>query len=236
MPPEPNRDNLDFERLSTYLKALANPNRLELLWLLRIPTSVAELHLTPKRKEDGLQQSRPMSRQAVAEQIEVLEGVGVIERLPDEEGKVGMRVVSQPRLFALIEEMRTLTAIRPAVRVDVNRTIEDAAAETPDWAAGPKLVLASGPWEGRAFPLAGAGPWTVGRHKEHAVALTYDPYVSGDHARFVRTGATVSVESMPGARNPPRVNFAPLSAGKPRALRAGDIVVIGRSLLVYQDA
>jgi DNA-binding transcriptional ArsR family regulator len=235
MPDEPSRGNLDFERLSTYLKALSNPNRLELLWLLRIPTSIADLHLTPKRKEEGLSATRPMSRQAVAEHIEGLEAVGVIERLPETEGKAGLHVVHQARLFALLEEMRTLTAIRPSVRVDVNATMDSQAATAPDWVAGPKLVLVSGPWEGRVFALAGSGPWTLGRAGDAHVALTYDPYASSEQARITRSGAVFALEPALSGRNPARVNFAPLVAGKTRALRSGDVVGVGRSLLVFQD-
>ena len=229
------RDEVDFERLSQYLKALAHPARLEILWRLRIPSSPGDVVVRPRRRDAGLPAERPMSRQAIMEHIETLEAVGVVNRAPS--GDAGGRwVTSAQHVFALIEDLRRLTAIESTAKVDVDATFADGAAPPALWTAGPKLVLAGGPWEGRAFPLAGEGPWTVGRSKTRDVALTYDPFASAEHARFARTGGTFSVASEPGARNPVRVNFQPLPADKTRALAPGDVVGVGRSLLVFQPA
>lgn len=239
MPAEPTRDNLDVERLSTYLKALANPARLELLWLLRVPTAASDIVLAPRRRDEGLSPSRPMSRQSVEEHLASLEELGVVERIGDEpDGKGGTtRVLNQARLFALVEELRTLTAIRPAVRVDVDATLASGAdAPAAPWPRGPKLVLASGPLEGRAFPLEGAGPWSVGRSRASAIALAYDPYASADHARLVPHEGGHAIEGVAGARNPTRVNFAALKPGERRKLSGGDVLGVGRSLLVYQES
>jgi DNA-binding transcriptional ArsR family regulator len=231
------RDDIDVERLSAYLKALAHPNRLELLWLLRIPTAAADLHLRPRRRDDVLSAERAISRQAVLQHLESLEEVGVVDRLPDEPGAPQRRVLNQARLFALIEDLRALTLIRPAVRVDVDATLPQPRDAQPAWPAGPKLVLASGPWEGHTFPLGGPGPWSVGRSRSQDVSLAYDPYVSAEHARIVRgEGGALAVEPAPGARNPCQVNFAPLSKGEARVLRPGDVVGVGRSALVFQPA
>lgn len=223
------QDQIDFERLSTYLKALAHPARLEILWRLRIPAAPGDIVVKPRRRDEGLQQERAMSRQSIMEHIEHLETIGVVNRVQDE----ASFVTSAQHLFAIVEDMRALSAIETSMRVDVDATMAQPDTAATKWQAGPKLVLANGPWEGRAFALAGAGPWSVGRSPAQTVALTYDPFASGDSARLLRTGETVMLEAVPGARNPPQVNFAPVE--KARALRAGDIVGIGRSLLVYQD-
>lgn len=232
---ETSREDIDFERLSAYLKALAHPNRLELLWLLRIPLAVSDIHLKPRRKDDALSAERAISRQAVLQHLESLEEVGVVDRLPDEEGKAHRRVVNQARLFAVVEDMRALTAIRPSVRVDVDATMARPEDAQRPWPAGPKLVLVGGPWQGHVFPLEGAGPWTLGRSRGRHVSLSYDPFVSAEHALLVAEGERRAVEQLPGARNPCQVNFAPLRKGERRALRPGDILGAGRSLLVYQD-
>jgi DNA-binding transcriptional ArsR family regulator len=229
------REDIDVERLSTYLKALAHPNRLELLWLLRIPTAASDVQLRPRRRDDVLSAERAISRQAVLQHLESLEEVGVVDRIPDEPGMPQRRVLNQARLFALIEDLRALTLIRPAVRVDVDTTLPQARDATPPWPAGPKLVLVSGPWEGMVFPLQGPGPWSVGRSRSQDVSLAYDPYVSAEHARLVRGGeGRILLEQLPGARNPCQANFAPLSKGESRALRPGDVVGVGRSALVFQ--
>lgn len=235
MPAEPSRESLDTDRLSTYLKALSNPRRLDLLRLLRVPRASADIVLSPKRRDDGLSPTRPMSRQSIEEHLASLEEVGVVDRLPDEPGRANHRVLNQARLFAVLEELRELTALRPSVRVDVDATMAAHDAPALSWPSGPKLVLVSGPWEGRTFPLAGEGPWRLGRVEGSDVALSYDPYVSSRHARLVRHEGGFALEAEAEARNPARVNFQPLRPGQPRALRSGDVLGVGRSLLVLQE-
>lgn len=223
------QDQIDFERLSTYLKALAHPARLEILWRLRIPATPGDIMVKPRRRDEGLQQERAMSRQSIMEHIEHLEEIGVVNRIADD----GSFVTSAQHLFALVEDMRALSSIETSMPVDVDSTMMQPGHETAKWSPGPKLVLVAGPWEGRAFPLAGAGPWTLGRASTQTVSLTYDPFASGESARIVRSGDGHEIEGVAGARNPPSVNFAPLV--KARALVAGDVIGIGRSLLVYQS-
>lgn len=236
MADEPQRDDIDFERISAYLKALAHPNRLELLWLLRIPTAAADVHLKPRRRDEALSAERTISRQAVLQHLDSLEEVGVVDRLPDDGSKAQRRVINQARLFALIEDLRALTALRPTVRVDVDATLARPGDAPHVWPQGPKLVLAGGPWQGHVFPLQGPGPWTVGRSRAQDVSLSYDPYVSAEHARLTRDDKGVRVEPRPDARNPCQVNFAPLPRAEPRLLRPGDVLGVGRSVLVYQES
>jgi len=220
-------EDIDFEKLTHYLKALAHPARLELLWRLRIPSAPSEIVVRPRRRDEGLSPERPMSRQSIMEHVEQLEEVGVVNRVDE-----GRYVTSAQHVFAIVEDLRILSAIETSMRVDVDATMAQPGAAAAAWSAGPKLVCVGGPWEGRAFPLAGAGPWSIGRASAQSVALTYDPYASAESARVVREGAQWRVEPVAGARNPPRVNFAPVD--KPRALRSGDVVGVGRSLLVFQ--
>lgn len=230
------REDVDVERLSVYLKALAHPNRLELLRMLRVPMAAGEVHLRPRRRDDALSQERAISRQAVLQHLESLEEVGVVDRLPEEPGVGQRRVVNQARLFALIEDLRALTMLRPAVRVDVDATLARMDEPHAAWPPGPKLVLVAGPWEGHVFPLQPPGPWTVGRSRSQRVSLAYDPYVSAEHARLVAEGGGAALEQLPGARNPCLVNYAPLAKGARRRLRSGDVVGVGRSVLVYQES
>lgn len=228
------REPLDVDRLALYLKALAHPGRLELLHLLRVPRAAGDIHLQPRRRDAGLSPERAISRQSVLEHLATLEEVGVVDRVPGEAGGAEKRALNQPRLFAIIEDMRALTAIDPAVRVDVDATVPRPPAEPAAWPEGAKLVLVSGPWEGRVFPLAGAGPWSVGRSRARDVALAYDPFASAEHAALRLEGGQVIVTPSPQARNPTSVNFSPLAPQASRALRPGDVVGVGRSLLVYQ--
>ena len=221
----------DFERLAARLKALAHPARLEILWRLRAPATAGEIDVRPRRRDEGLQAERPMSRQSVMEHIEVLEGIGVVRRLPEPEGAW---VTSHQQVFALVEGLRELSAIEPTQRVDVDATMPGLRAIAAAPVEGPRLVLVNGPWEGRAFPLAGEGPWTLGRSRQQSVAISYDPFCSAEHAILERAEGALRLRGNPGARNPPRVNFAPLAADESRDVRAGDVVTLGRSHLVLQ--
>lgn len=223
-------EDIDFEKLTTYLKALAHPARLELLWRLRIPAAPGDITIRPRRRDEGLSPERPMSRQSIMEHVEQLEEVGVLNRVEE-----AQFVTSAQHVFAIVEDLRKLTAIETSLPVDVDSTMAQAGSNAHEaWPPGPKLVAVGGPWEGRAFPLAGAGPWGIGRASTQHVALTYDPFASGESARVVREGNAWRLEAISGARNPPRVNFSPVD--KPRVVRAGDIIGVGRSLLVFQDS
>lgn len=234
---DPPQEDVDFERLAAHLRALSHPARLEILWRLRIPHKPVDVLVRPRRQDADLPQERAMTRQSIQAHLETLEEVGVVLRTEDPEGGGAQWVTSHQHLFALIEEMRCLTAIRPAARVDVDATLSHQPATGSSWPAGPKLVLVTGPWEGQVFPLAGAGPWTIGRSRSCDVSLSYDPFVSAEHARVERAGKTFSLETAPGARNPPRLNFEPVPGrASPRMLEAGDVVGLGRSLLVFRAA
>lgn len=237
---------IDYERLSTYLKALAHPARLEILYRLRVPSAAADIVVKPRRKDADLSAERAMSRQSILEHIEVLEGVGVVGRLPEAEGS--QWVTSAQHVFALLEDLRKLTTIEPAARVDVDATMAGAQAKGAAWAPqrseawtddirrtpGPKLVLATGPWEGRAFELKGAGPWTLGRSRSRDVALTYDPFASAENASLAKEGTRFTLTPDASARNPVRVNFRAITGSQ--TLQPGDLVGIGRSMLVFQSA
>lgn len=234
MPFLADREDVDFELLSTYLKALAHPRRLELLWHLRAPAAAAGIALRPARKDD-LSPDRAMSRQTVEAHLEKLHEVGVVKRVPDGTGGADRWLTDVPHVFALVEEFRKLTTIPPATAAPLEETMTRTDLGMVEWTKGPKLVLMSGPWEGRLFPLQGRGPWRVGRSRSSEVALTYDPFVSADHAALHLDRGSWRVALDQEKRNTLRVNFAPLTPGTARAVAHGDILEVGRSLLVFHE-
>ncbi|MEA3201445.1 MAG: Inner rane component of cytoplasmic domain [Thermoplasmata archaeon] len=226
--------DVDLERLSAHLRALSHPARLELLFQLRTPRAPADVDVRPRRRDADLSAERTMSRQAISLHLDVLEESGFVNRL-DGEG-ASKFVVSAQRLFAVVEDLRGLTAIEPTMRVDVDATeAEGGAAVSPEWPRSPRLVLLGGPWEGRAFGLDGPGPWSVGRSRQNDITLEYDPFASSRSAGIAREGAAFVLSSEPQARNPARVNFTPVGRGTSVPLRPGDIVGVGRSHLVFQS-
>lgn len=224
-----------YERLGQYLKALGNPLRLELLYKLRLPKRASEVAVAPRRADARYNPDRTISRQAVLEHLEVLEAIGVVSRQATEGDGADEFVTNHQRLFAIVEEMRKLTQIRPAAAFATQETMDAPDATPAEWPRGPKLVIVSGSWEGRVFPLAGAKEaWTLGRGEGADVRIDYDPYISAENARLRRGEKGFEVQTLPDARNGTTLNFRPLAPGTWTRLDAGDIVGAGRSLLVYR--
>lgn len=225
-------EEIDFDLLATYLKALSNPGRLEILSHLRVPATAADLDVKPRRK-DNLSPDRTMSRQTILVHLEVLQEAGVVSRVPTTPGHADRWVTNVPQLFALVEELRKLTAIPPSAVLDEQETTATLGPARAAWTDGAKVVLVTGPWEGRVIPLAGPGPWSLGRSRSREVSLPYDPFVSSGHATIERAGDKWTLKVAAETRNPTSVNLAPLPAGSARPLAHGDIVTLGRSTLVF---
>lgn len=225
---------IDFDLLATYLKALASPVRLELLWRLRAPAGAADVALRPRRHDD-LPSDRAVSRQTVSVHLERLEAVGVVSRVPDPEGGTDRWATSAPHLFALVEELRKITAVPASAHVDLDETRRRAGGDAAAWEPGAKLVLVTGPWEGRTFPLRGDGPWRLGRSRASDVALSFDPYVSAEHASLRRAGDALVVAVDARARNALGLNGGQVAPGASRPVRHGDVLTVGRSTLVLHE-
>lgn len=233
MPFEAAPEDVDFELLATYLKALSHPRRLELLWRLRHPANPTEIQLRPHRRDD-MSPERAMSRQTVEEHLSRLAEVGVVTRVSRPDG-ADVWATDVPHVFALVEEMRKLSTIPPVAIADPDETMASAAARPEGWPKGAKLVLLSGPWEGRAFPLDGKGPWSIGRSRSRHIALTYDPFVSAEHVGLRRDeGDVYHVDVGSETKNPTFVNYGHVTPGTSRALQHGDVIKLGRSLLLLR--
>ena len=230
----------DYAELSRYLRVLSEPNRLALLRKLQFPHALADIDLQPSRPGTALSATRALSRQAVHEHLGKLRDLGLVQaRSAERDGRgVTEYVVNHARLFVLLEELRRLSLIR-AAREEASQATVAGRPETPADAPMPKgraLVLASGPFEGSSYPLEGAGPWLIGRDDDLAVALTYDPFVSKHNTRLALQGGTLLAHDLPGNRNGTRVNWRPLPPGGSAPLAAGDMLGVGRSLLVVRGA
>lgn len=229
---------IDAERLAEIMRAFANPLRIEILRQLKWPRTLGEIHVRPTRRGGG-RSDRLVNRVTVKHHLDQLLAVGAVQVRRMERGGhlVDHYVVQQRQLFVLGEEMHKMARIRPQAP-DILDGTAPADARPPDVAApGPKLVLVNGTYEGTVFPLEVARrAWAIGRRREAPVCLDYDPYVSLEHARVVRAGAGFRVEDVASARNRTRVNWRALPAGDGADLRCGDVIGVGRSLLLFLDA
>lgn len=220
--------------LARHLETLASPTRLALLHALRTPRSLADIRVRPTLTREGEREDRPLSRQAVTHHLEQLLDAGLVRRLSDDARDTF--VLSHDRLFALVDEMRDLTRLRPySAWSDSSETLgrEDARPATPP--PRPCLAVAYGQAEGSAFPLAGAvgSTWRLGRRAQCEVRLDHDPYVSAEHAVVERREDGYFVADQ-GSRNGTLLDGVLLSPGAAVGLRPGSILTVGRSVLVFQ--
>lgn len=229
----------ELEELAGYLNALAHPRRLELLAQLRIPRTMGEIQLKPWRNESEGNPDRAISRTAVQRHMGLLTAIGVVRRREaNRDGRaVDEYVLQRARLFQVVEELRRLTKLRSIAADALDATASAARTRArPQHVRGPHLVVLSGPAEGTITRLEGAGPWPVGRAADAAVALDYDPYVSSQQATIERDAkGTFHVRDLPSNRNSTELNWTLLPRGDVAPLRTGDVIGVGRSLLLFRD-
>lgn len=230
---------MNLARLSAHLRALGVANRLDLLSKLQLPRTLSEIQLQPTRRDASRSPERALSRRAVEGHVEKLQELGLVRARSSARGgrPVTEYLVNRGALFLLVDEFRRLS-LAPGVPVPqaMAETTASDSALTPGArrALGPALVLVGGPIEGTAFPLSGEGPWVVGREKGVAVSLPYDPFVSKHNSRVWREEGRFFVQSLPGARNGTRLNWGLLRGEERSEVAPGDVLGVGRSLLVFQ--
>lgn len=233
-------DIRSLRELEGAFKALSNINRLKLLVQLQTPKGYNEIELTPSRPGKGASKDRPISRQAVRSHIEELRELGVVTETADDARRRRF-VVDRPRLYAIVERMRELTTVEPTVEPD-DRTLEMTDAPRVKEPEGPHLALVRGVEEGRMFPLSRdaeeegeASRFTIGRRSDVDVPLTYDGFISGQHAVVVSEPGGCSVKDLPENKNGTFLNWRRLKEGAVAPLSPGDVIGVGRSLLVFRE-
>ncbi len=236
--PRPDRDApLDYLSLGDTLAALGYPLRLALLDKLRFPHQLKDIRLAPHRVSRDANPERAVARQTVQAHLRLLVDEGLVHQ---EETHGATSYVANPaRLYAITEDLRRLSLRYAGTGQGADETAPVGVAARGADVEGPRLVLVHGVYEGKAFPLtaetAREGAWTVGRRKEASVPLDYDPYVSSRNSVVERDGGGFAVRDVAGSRNGTSVNWVPLPAGGARRLRSGDVVGVGRSLLVFVE-
>lgn len=221
---------VDHAFLARTMKALANPARLRLLGFLTLPHYLEEIASEMK-----------VSRTAAARHIKVLEASGLVARVPGrrEHGPVVDFVVVPERLFRLFDETRRLGVSTPrygAAPEEVWRTIPlEAERRGRGQGQGARLLEAYGLAAGsvhRLDPAKRGEGWLLGRGEDADVRLVADPYVSKHHARM-DYDASFTLADL-GSTNGTLLNGEPLEAGKASPLHQGDLVTLGRTLLVFR--
>lgn len=226
-----------YEALAANLEALASETRLELLHDLRTPRALHEIRVSPSSARPGENPERPISRQAVARHLQQLQELGLLHRVPTESGRGEGYVLNHERLFAVVDELRNLAKLRPVltgtstVGATLDRAVEEVRLPEP-----PRLLVAYGRDDGVAFALHGerGTAWRIGRSPGCEIRLDYDPFLSSRHATVERLAEGFELQDE-GNRNGTWVNWERMPRGGRRRLASGDLVSVGRTLLVFQS-
>lgn len=214
------------------LQAIASPSRLGILRQLRSPRALREVVV---RGEDN--GGAPLARQSVRKHLDTLIDAGLVFSRTGERdyGETSEFIVNHQRIYLLSEEVRGLARMRPTVEVD-HPTIAGGAA-SPIPRGRPLLVLVKGLDEGATFdlrPQEEPHRWVVGRARGSGVCLDFDPSVSSENALIEWRDGAHHLRDLPGSRNGTTHNLRPLGTNEQVRLDQGDIIGVGRSLLVYR--
>lgn len=230
-------DPHEHDEVATALAALAYPARLDILEQLHDPRILSDIRIRARRGDADEGGGRVASKQTVLAHLEKLVEAGFVTtaEVESQGRRLTSYAVDPQRVYAIVEALRDVSA-RHAGRgrsADETGTLRDAP--TAREASGPRVVLVHGLYDGHAFPLAGEGPWTLGRARTAEVSLDYDPYVSAEHARIDRGAFGFALRDDGASKNGTSVNWRTVPPGKPRALAHGDVIRLGRSTLVFYE-
>lgn len=224
------RTDVDFDTLAKHLRPLGNSTRLRLLHYLTSPRYLEEV-------ASKLQ----MSRQGARKHLDELVKLGVVrKRLGRRDfGPVTEYVLNNQRLFLLHTEFAKLGSLKPSRDLDevvgtIDHTATTGVRGTPNLRE-PQLVIVRGLDEGRAFELADqpGRTWRIGRAKESEIRLDYDTFLSNRHAEVRReTRGFILVDAF--SRNGTYLNWRRLERGDSTPLESGDILGVGKSILVLR--
>ncbi|MGB0652955.1 MAG: FHA domain-containing protein [Thermoplasmatota archaeon] len=227
-------DTTAIPDLEAVLKALANRNRLLLLRLLQEPHRVSDMVVRASSASAWGGASRPLTRQTVQGHLRRLMEIGAVVRLG--EGKEAVYSVHHPTLFDITEQLRELASVRAHVDLD-DATIPAEGTGTGKAPEGPHFVTVRGLHEGAIHALPETPPaegWTIGRSRDCHVCLDHDRFVSGLHASVHQTGGEHVLVDARTNRNGTRFNFERLPPGGMVPMVTGDMVEVGRSLLLFR--
>lgn len=227
---------LSLHEMERAFKVLGNINRLRLLVDLQEPKGYSEIDLPPSRSDGAGGGERTITRQAVRSHLQHLLDLGLVREV-EAEGTGQRFIVDHSRLFALMERMREIASVKATMPVE-EQTMNLTDGSRTQLPACPHLALVRGVHEGRVFPLEAKGEtrrWLLGRQRDADVCLDYDAYVSSEHAEVLQQEDQHYLRDLPVNRNGTFLNWQRLQPGSTAPLKAGDVVGVGRSLLIFRQ-
>lgn len=221
-------DEFNLERLAAWLGPLASPVRLRLLRFLSRPHYLEEVasHLG-------------ISRQGARKHLDKLVEIGVLERRSGvrDTGPVTEYVLDPQALFIIYDEFEKLGSLRRDDDRDARaRTLPGGGRAGNSAPAGPCLTVVRGLNTGsrHALDKDNGREWTLGRDERCQVVVAHDAYASSRHAEVRCDGRSFVLADL-GSTNGTLHNWKPLPSGAEVPLKHGDVVGIGKTLLLFWE-
>lgn len=232
-PPTPPRWDIDFVGLARDLSPLGSATRLRLLNYLTTPRYLEEVATFLE-----------MNRYAAKKHLDQLLETGVVSKAPAQRAEglvIEYRIVPE-KLFEVFDAMRALGTLRPlgGPLEDLARTkaVVGVPRDRRAEAETPRLIVVYGVDLGATVPLA-RGPakedaWSIGRDPECALQLRSDPFASGRHAEIQRVAGAFQVTDL-FSTNGTLVDWERITPGKATPLANGQVLGVGKTLLLFRD-
>lgn len=229
---DPGRDEestgpLDPEEIAQRFEALAHPRRVELLRFLREPHYLREVasHLG-------------VSRQAAHHHLQRLVDDGLLERREGRRasGTVTEYVVAPEALAPVHDAVERVQGNGARSPGEHPRAREGGPppAQTPPQPRGLWVLRGLDAGAVLDLPRGADGPWSVGRDGACDLVLEADPYVAARHAEVWRDGDGYRIQDL-ASTDGVRHNGRRLDRRGETRLRHGDVLGLGRSLILYWD-
>jgi pSer/pThr/pTyr-binding forkhead associated (FHA) protein len=120
----------------------------------------------------------------------------------------------------------------PLTSVEAGAVARTATDAIPSEVAGTRLCCLDGPCAGQLFDLL-PRPMSIGRASDRDIPLTADESLSRNHATIGLDSGRHTIQDE-GSANGTFINEIPLPPRQPRALRAGDYIRLGRTIMRYE--
>ncbi|MDX1611748.1 MAG: helix-turn-helix domain-containing protein [Candidatus Thermoplasmatota archaeon] len=240
------RDGPAWTDAAEYFKALGYPNRLQLLALLQEPRTLDEIDLSPVQQAMGQDGSRQLTRQGILYHLNQLVDLGIVDVAKTSDGpRIKNRYdLNRANVYGVAELLKDLAlgrveagAARPEPTPPVSHDKGLHPAEMPH----PHMVLVHGLEVGRSFPLnpldlrGRERGWVIGTSQMADIPLRYDPYLEGQAAEVLHQEGSYEILDLRTSEVRTQVNWVPLERGATMRLEPGDVVGLGRSLLVFRN-
>lgn len=230
------RRETTWDDLANPFKVLGHPNRLQLLSTLEEPRPISRIDLRPCSETE---RDRSLTRQGVRHHLKKLEEQGLVRVAPSTNGSTTRYTYETDvsGIFRVCEALGDLASQGPQ-RLHQGAGPASGRPGDEETHAGPRLELVHGVNIGRTFPLTrgteGERGWIIGSDPETEIDLPYDPFADPKHAEVARESDGFRLIDLRVSTQGTWLNWERMDVGSEAELQTGDVLGIGRSLMVFR--